>query len=87
MAPNLAGSQHAQIRNMILSKRPTTEIADVAGCSTRAIYRINKNLRCIGSTRDIRLFRCAVISSDGRLAPLAGSYELLQAEFNRCTIK
>jgi hypothetical protein len=27
------------------------EIADGAGCSTRAIYRINKNLRCFGSTK------------------------------------
>ena len=44
MAPNLAESQHAQIRDMILSERPTAEIADVAGCSTRAIYRINKTL-------------------------------------------
>jgi hypothetical protein len=31
-----AESQHAQIRDMILSERPTTEIADVAGCNTRA---------------------------------------------------
>jgi len=51
MAPNLAESQHAQIRDMILSERPTAEIADVAGCSMRAIYRINKNLRCFGSTK------------------------------------
>jgi hypothetical protein len=32
----LAESQHAQIRDMILSERPTAEIADVAGCNTRA---------------------------------------------------
>jgi hypothetical protein len=38
MAPNLAAPQHAQIRDMILSERPTTEIANVAGCSTHAIY-------------------------------------------------
>jgi len=30
MAPNLAESQHAQIRDMILSERPTAEIAAVA---------------------------------------------------------
>jgi hypothetical protein len=51
MAPNLAESQHVQICDMILSERPTAEIADVAGCSTRAIYRINKNLCCFGFTK------------------------------------
>jgi len=51
MALNLADLQHAQIRDMILSERPTAEIADVAGCSTRAIYRIHKNLCCFGSTK------------------------------------
>jgi hypothetical protein len=33
MAPNLAESQHAQIRDMILRERPPAEIADVASCS------------------------------------------------------
>jgi transposase len=51
MAPILAESQHAQIHDMILSERPTAEIADAVGCSPRAIYRIKKNLRCFGSTK------------------------------------
>jgi hypothetical protein len=34
IAPNLAESQNAQIHDMILSERPTAEIADVAGCNT-----------------------------------------------------
>ena len=51
MAPNLAESQHALIKDMSHSKQLKAEdIADVAGCSTRAIYRIKKNLRCYGST-------------------------------------
>jgi hypothetical protein len=33
MAPNLAESQHAQIRDMVLSNRPPAEIADAVGCS------------------------------------------------------
>jgi len=37
MAPNFAESQHAQICDMILNERPPVEIADVAGCSMRAI--------------------------------------------------
>jgi hypothetical protein len=51
MAPNPAASQHAQIRDIIFSKHPTTEIADVADCSTRAIYRIKENLHCFGFTK------------------------------------
>jgi transposase len=51
MAPNLAKSQQAQIRDMILSKRPAAEIADVAGCSTRSVFAISSNLRCFGSTK------------------------------------
>jgi transposase len=51
MAPNLADSQHAQIRDMILSSRPPTEIADVVGCSERAVYAIQSNLRHFGSTK------------------------------------
>lgn len=52
MAPNLAASQHDQIRDMILSKSLTdTQIADVAGCSTRSIRAIRSNLRCFGTTK------------------------------------
>lgn len=52
MAPNLAASQHNQIRDMILSKLLTdTQMADVAGCSTRSIRAIRSNLRCFGSTK------------------------------------
>ncbi|KAM3086402.1 hypothetical protein ACMFMF_000352 [Clarireedia jacksonii] len=37
MAPNLADSQHDQIRDMILSKSLTTaQMVDIAGCSTRS---------------------------------------------------
>jgi transposase len=47
MAPHLAKSQHALIKAMSRSKQQFTaeEIANVACCSPRAIYRINKNLR------------------------------------------
>jgi hypothetical protein len=51
MAPNLAESQHAQIRDMILSNRPATEIADVVGCSERSVFAIKSNLRCFSSTK------------------------------------
>jgi transposase len=51
MAPNLAESQHAQIRDMILSNRPTAEIADVTGCSERSVFAIQSNLRYLGSTK------------------------------------
>jgi len=52
MALNLAESQHAVIRYMGHSKlSKANEIADVAGCSLRAIFRIKKNLRCFGSTK------------------------------------
>src|SRR3982074_2730507 len=50
-APNLAESQHAQIRDMILSNRPATEIADVVGCSERSVFAIKSNLRCFSSTK------------------------------------
>jgi len=47
MAPNLAEAQHVVIRDIDNSKQfKAIEIADVAGCSPRAIYRIKKNLRC-----------------------------------------
>lgn len=51
MAPNLAESQHAQIRDMILSSRPPAEIADVVGCSERSVFAIQSNLRHFGSTK------------------------------------
>jgi hypothetical protein len=51
MAPNLAESQHAQIRDMILSNRPAAEIADVVGCSERSVFAIKSNLRCFRSTK------------------------------------
>jgi hypothetical protein len=51
MAPNLAESQHAAIRDMGYSKLfKANEIAEVAGCNPRSIYKINKSLRCFGST-------------------------------------
>jgi transposase len=52
MAPNLAESQHAVISDMSRSKLfKANEIAEVASCNPRSIYRINKNLRCFGSTK------------------------------------
>jgi hypothetical protein len=45
MAPNLAESQHAQIRDMILSNCPPAEIADVVSCSERSVFAIQSNLR------------------------------------------
>lgn len=51
MAPNLAESQHAQIRDMILSNHPPAEIADVVGWSERSVFAIQSNLRYFGSTK------------------------------------
>jgi transposase len=52
MAPHLAESQHALIKDMTHSKQFKAEdIANDAGCSKRAIYRIQKNLRCFGFTK------------------------------------
>jgi hypothetical protein len=51
MAPNLAESQHAQIRDMILSNCPPAEIADVVGCSERSVFAIQSNLHHFGSTK------------------------------------
>jgi transposase len=52
MAPNLAESQHAEIRHMIHSKSlKADKMAAVAGCSRRSICAINRNLRCFGSTK------------------------------------
>jgi hypothetical protein len=52
MAPNLAESQHALIKDISQSKQfKAKDIANVARCSRRAVYRIEENLRCYGSTR------------------------------------
>ncbi len=52
MAPNLAESQHAEIRDMILSKSlKAAQIAEVAGCSARSIRAIRSNLHFFGTTR------------------------------------
>lgn len=52
MAPNLADSQHNQIRDIVLSKSLTTvQMADIAGCSTRSIKAIRSNLRYFGTTK------------------------------------
>jgi transposase len=52
MAPNLAASQHDQIRDMVLSKSLTAaQMADSTGCSTRSIKAIRSNLRYFGTTK------------------------------------
>ena len=51
MAPNLAESQHAQIRDMLLSNRPPAEIADAVCCIKRSVFAIKSNLRSFGSTK------------------------------------
>jgi transposase len=52
MAPNLAASQRALIRDMILSNSLNqTDMAAVAGCSTRSIRTIASNLRIYGETQ------------------------------------
>jgi hypothetical protein len=52
IALNLAKSQHAVISDMSYSKLfKVNGIAKVASCNPRSIYRINKNLRCFGSTK------------------------------------
>jgi transposase len=51
MAPNLADSQHVQIYDMTLSNCPPAEIAKDVGCSERAVYAIQSNLRHFGSTK------------------------------------
>jgi hypothetical protein len=55
MAPNLAESQHAEIRDMILSKSLTVpQMAEVAGCSARSIRAIRSTLRYFGTIRALR---------------------------------
>jgi hypothetical protein len=51
MAPNLALSQHAQIRDMIISKFANATIARVVRCSTRSVQKIRLNLLCFGTTK------------------------------------
>jgi transposase len=51
MAPNLAVSQHAQIRDMIISKFANATIARTVRCSTRSLQRIRLNLRCFGTPK------------------------------------
>jgi hypothetical protein len=52
MAPNLAASDRALIRDMIhCSSLTTAQIADAAHCSERSVRHIRSNLRCFGTTR------------------------------------
>jgi hypothetical protein len=52
MAPNLAASDHALIRDMILcSSLTTAQRANAAHCSDRSVRHIRSNLRCFGTTR------------------------------------
>lgn len=51
-APNLAVSQHEQIRDMILNKSlRNAQVARIARCSMRSIRTIRTNLRCFGTTK------------------------------------
>lgn len=66
MAPNLAASQHQLIGDMILSgSLKQADMADIAGCSDRAIRRIATNLRLFGTTLHFitasELNRCAMM--------------------------
>ena len=50
MVPNLAESQHAEIRGMILSKLlNAVQMAKVAGCSDRSVRAIRSNLRYLST--------------------------------------
>ena len=51
MAPNLALSQHEQIRDMIISKFANATIARTVRCSTRSVQTIRSNLRCFGTIK------------------------------------
>jgi hypothetical protein len=51
MAPNLALSQHEQIRDMTISKFANATIARTVRCSTRSVQNIRSNLRCFGTTK------------------------------------
>lgn len=52
MAPNLTVSQHAELEHIIRSRSLTDrQIAEVVGCSERAVRRIRSNLRHFQTTR------------------------------------
>jgi transposase len=52
MPCNLAASQHALIRDMVLSKSlKGKQMATIAGCSDRTIHAIASNLRYFDSTK------------------------------------
>jgi hypothetical protein len=55
MAPNLAESQHAQIRDMLLSNRPPTEIANAIGYSKRSVFVIKSNLLSLALPKPLRI--------------------------------
>ena len=51
MAPNLAASQHGQIRDMIVyGAFYDTDIAEAVECSRNAVGAIRSNLQCFGRT-------------------------------------
>jgi hypothetical protein len=47
IAPNLAESQHVQIRDMVISNCHTAEIADAVGRSERSVFEIKSNLHSL----------------------------------------
>lgn len=52
MAPNLAQSTLTLIQDMLVSGELTTsQMAEAAGCSKRAIIRLRANLRLFGSIK------------------------------------
>ncbi|KAK2486065.1 hypothetical protein H9L39_04050 [Fusarium oxysporum f. sp. albedinis] len=51
MAPNLAASQHALIRDTILAGYKNAVIARTANCRASLVRRIRANMRCYGSTK------------------------------------
>ena len=51
MPPNLALSQHDQIRDMIACKFTNVAVAETVRCSTRSVQKIRSNLRCFGTTK------------------------------------
>lgn len=51
MAPNLAASQHAETRDMIIcGELEDQQMARIAQCTDRTIRRHRANLQCFGST-------------------------------------
>jgi len=51
MAPNLAESQHAQIRDIVFSNCPLAKIADAVSCSKRSVFAIKLNLYSFSFTK------------------------------------